>query len=223
MQIDIPTRVGFGGIFMGVCTAVLLAVVPHPSPYIWVPLLVVSAAAALWGFVPVFRHLFPALEPDTPKVPMSDLRNSRAAAEPFKSVRRKASLVPGGVVYQDTRPVERDAWLQDAVAFALYGHWPTQDEKIFDQEGDLDKLGTIVQAMRQSAADGRLSIWGRSHELGVLEHIEPEFWLHNQIDYLRLFGPADGVRTEQTVGRVNEYAVYKSLMVSHVQVERQFS
>ena len=117
-------------------------------------------------------------------------------------------------------PVERDAWLQDAVCYAVHRRWLGADEKAFSTEAEMGKAGSIADEMRQLAFDGKFKVWGKASFVGVYEPIPPEFWAHHQIDFMRLVGDeAQNVKTERT-GR--DYRIYRELMVSRAQTEAQW-
>jgi hypothetical protein len=119
--------------------------------------------------------------------------------------------------------VARDEWFQDAVCFALYGHWPTAGENVFQEPDVIEKVGSIVEQMRELAGEGNFLVWGKAHEYRLYELIQPSFWINNQIDYMSLWGPPKTPKTEQITGIRNTDAVYRALMVSRAQVEAVWS
>jgi len=54
---DISTRVGVGGVGLATIVAILGAVIPHLSVWVWGPLLGLSAAMFAWGLWPLARSL----------------------------------------------------------------------------------------------------------------------------------------------------------------------
>ncbi len=118
------------------------------------------------------------------------------------------------------RVIRRDMWLQDAVCFVMYGHWPAETEQVFNQEGDVDRAIAVGVKMRELAGEGGLFIWGKSHENRLFELVPIAFWMENQIDGLRLIGnKPENVPTENAVNFRQGAEVYKELMVNKAQVE----
>jgi hypothetical protein len=115
--------------------------------------------------------------------------------------------------------ITRDAWLQDALCFALYGHWPAADEEVFREVDVLEKVGSLVSEMRELAGEGKFNVWGKTHELRLYEPIPPAFWINNLIDYMSMWGPPENPKTEQITGLRNSESIYRALMVSRVQAE----
>jgi hypothetical protein len=113
---------------------------------------------------------------------------------------------------------KREIWLQDAVCRAIYGHWPTDDEQIFNQEGDVERVENVVRQMREFAGDGRLLIWGKSDAQRLFEQIPKSYWMDHKIEFLHLFGSAENVRTEKATHSANQI-IFKSLMVCKSQIE----
>lgn len=68
-----------------------------------------------------------------------------------------------------TPPAEpaRDTWFQHAAFYIAFGSWPDSSKPIFDgnqcqvPEGEHNKLLEALQRMRQRAADGELTVWGK--------------------------------------------------------------
>jgi hypothetical protein len=76
-----------------------------------------------------------------------------------------------------------DAWLLDAVFYAVNGKWFGDTEVGADNQ-KLDKIFNIAQEMRDLAAEGRYDIWGKTDPEGLYEKIPAGFWVNNRIDIL---------------------------------------
>lgn len=126
----------------------------------------------------------------------------------------------GSVTAEASRPIERDIWLQDAVARALYGHWPGEKEKIFGNDGDLSRMDQITQRMQALAHEGEILIWGKSTPQSLHKAIPKDFWENNQIEFMSLWGPPTTARTESVL--TDSSPIFRELMVSKAQIEEQW-
>ena len=113
--------------------------------------------------------------------------------------------------------IRADTWLQDAVAFVLYGHWPAQDETIFGKDNDLPRMGAIIENMRSFAHDGQLQIWGRQTNLSLHVPISSDFWVNNVIELDTLWGPPETPRTASI--EFNAPSPFMALKVNRAQLE----
>jgi hypothetical protein len=112
-----------------------------------------------------------------------------------------------------------DIWLQDAVWYVIHGRWLGDNEQAINNETEMKKASEIAQEMRELAGQGKYLIWGKNHPARLHQRIPKEFWVDNQIDFLRLAGDtAENVRTERaTAGYCTRYF---SLKVNKSQTER---
>ena len=112
-----------------------------------------------------------------------------------------------------------DIWFQDAVWYVVHGRWLGDDEQALNNETEMKKVSEIAQKMRELAGQGKYLIWGKNDPARLHQRIPNEFWVDNQIDFLRLAGDtAENVRTERaTAGHSTRYF---SLKVNKLQTER---
>lgn len=124
----------------------------------------------------------------------------------------------------DDRP-EPDIWLQDAVCYAVHSRWLGDDEQAFNNETEMKKASEIAQKMRELAGRGKYPIWGKNDPARLHQIIPTDFWIDNQIDFLRLVGDtAENVRTERaTTGHSKHYFNLKVNKSQTVQIWPAFS
>lgn len=194
MELDTPNRIALGGIALA-AGAGLAA--PLLSWTVSGPLIALCSAVALWGFVPIVQSALPwPSRSDTPRPAGSDLREL-VTRKPKQSNDRIS--------------------LQDAVAFAMYGHWPTADETIFGEDDSITRADEVTQRMRQFAHDGKLVIWGRKTKLSLHVPIPQDFWVNNQIDFTSIWGLPETPKTDSVV--LDTAAEFSALQVSKGQME----
>jgi hypothetical protein len=114
---------------------------------------------------------------------------------------------------------EPDIWLQDAVCYAVHGRWLGDDEQAFNNEAEMNKASEIAQKMRELAGRGKYLIWGKNDPARLHQRIPNDFWVDNQIDFLRLVSDmAENGRTDRaTSGYSNHYC---NLKVNKSQTEQ---
>ncbi len=128
--------------------------------------------------------------------------------------------------------VARDASFQHAAFYAAFGYWPDSSKSIFDgnecqiPEGEHKKLLESLQKMRQSAADGEFTVWGKApssfggpRQNSVFQKIPETHWLDHAVDYMEL------LRADPSLMRTSKDHEYSAdawcaLQVSKAQVER---
>jgi hypothetical protein len=92
-------------------------------------------------------------------------------------------------------------------------------EQAINNETEMKKASEIAQEMRELAGQGKYLIWGKNHPASLHQRIPKEFWVDNQIDFLRLAGDtAENVRTERATA--GYCTCYSSLKVNKSQTER---
>ena len=112
-------------------------------------------------------------------------------------------------------------WLQDAVWYAVHGRWLGDDEQAINKQTEMKKASETAQKMRELAGQGEYPIWGKTDPARLHQRVPKEFWVDNQIDFLRLAADtAENVRTERaTAGHSTPYF---SLKVNKSQTERMW-
>ncbi len=112
-----------------------------------------------------------------------------------------------------------DIWLQDAVWYAVHGRWLGDDEQAINKETEMKEASETAQKMRELAGQGKYLIWGKTDPARLHQPVPKEFWVDNQIDFLRLAADtAENVRTERaTAGHSTGYF---NLKVNKSQSER---
>jgi hypothetical protein len=115
---------------------------------------------------------------------------------------------------------KRDTALRQGLAFASYGDWQTD---AFDQitKGEAHLFAAAIAQFRQLAADGKLSVWGKSGKSGlsgVFEPIPPEHWRVAWVDFL------DALRENPSSKMANgeKGEPFLDLMISRIEFEREW-
>ncbi len=129
------------------------------------------------------------------------------------------------------RTPKRDTHLQQALYFALHGHWPAETSpnvRLLLKDGDFERGDALLGEFRRHARDGTLRVWGQPYsaassfdERGVLRPIAREYWDDHELDLTCLAAESlESVRTEHD-GYVRELGLglYCGLMVSRCEVE----
>jgi len=116
---------------------------------------------------------------------------------------------------------EPDIWLLDAVCYAVHGRWLGDDEQAFNNVTEMKKASEIAQKMRKLAGQGKYSVWGKNDPARLHQIIPDDFWIDNQIDFLRLVGDtAENVRTERATSGYSRHFI--GLKVNKSQTEQMW-
>ncbi|HEX3366490.1 hypothetical protein [Phenylobacterium sp.] len=128
--------------------------------------------------------------------------------------------VPAGDRSSVSAAIRRDVGIGEAACRIVFGGW---GPSIMHHGGGF--LGDIVQAvsdMRQRALDGHITIWGRTHRLGVFDKIPSEFWRENRPDELSLYNPDPDAQSYTACENNRPTVRYLDLMVSKAQIEAEW-
>jgi len=130
----------------------------------------------------------------------------KAAAKPRKS--KAADAV---------EPVPADdVWVSDAVAWSLSGEW-TDGARVAPESSDCPRR---LEELREAAAEGRLTIWGRTGDAGTWQPIEASYWKSGTVAPSSLAEGRENVVAEpKTKGKAKAARKYSALKVSRAQVE----
>jgi hypothetical protein len=110
-----------------------------------------------------------------------------------------------------------DVWFSDAVAWSLSGRWDF--DGAWSPPPDAPRR---LEEFREKAAEGKLTIWGRSEEIGTWEPIEAAFWKSCGIEQFSFLEGREKVFTESKTAakpKSKGAAKYCALKVSRHQVE----
>lgn len=107
-----------------------------------------------------------------------------------------------------------DVWFSDAVAWSLSGRWDF--DGAWSPPPDAPRR---LEEFREKAAEGKLTIWGRSEEIGVWQPIEAAYWRSCGIEQFSFLEGREKVFTEPKTSAKPKSAKYSALKVSRHQVE----
>jgi hypothetical protein len=131
----------------------------------------------------------------------------KAAAKPRKA---KADGVVAEPVPAD------DVWVSDAVAWSLSGEW-SEAARVPAESSDCPRR---LEELREAAAEGRLTIWGRTGDAGTWQPIEASYWKSGTVAPASLAEGRENVVAEpKTKGKAKASRKYSALKVSRAQVE----
>lgn len=139
-------------------------------------------------------------------------RKKRAPAK------RKAAAKPRKSKAADAlEPVPADdVWVSDAVAWSLSGEW-TDGAHVEPESSDCPRR---LEELREAAAEGRLTIWGRTGDAGTWQPIEASYWKSGTVAPSSLAEGRENVVAEpKTKGKTKAARKYSALKVSRAQVE----
>lgn len=108
--------------------------------------------------------------------------------------------------------LEDDVWVSDAVAWSLSGEWSGH---LTVENPDCPRR---LEELREAAAEGRLTIWGRTGDAGTWQPIEPGYWKSGTVEPGSLGQGGENVVAEPK-GRAKAKKKYCALKVSRAQVE----
>jgi hypothetical protein len=106
-----------------------------------------------------------------------------------------------------------DVWFSDAVAFSLSGRWDF--DGAWTPPPDAPRR---LEEFREKAAEGKLTIWGRSEDVGAWQPIEAAYWRSCGIEQFSFLEGREKVFTEAKTAKAKN-AKYCALKVSRHQVE----
>lgn len=123
-----------------------------------------------------------------------------------------------------TAPDPHDIWLHEAIKYAAFHAWnvSTQGGNYVEQ---LKALYAAIESVRQTAADGRLVIYGRQGFSGPISPVPAEHWLTHEIGPTGKFfvdEPEEVVSKPSGMGG-NAGGIWRELKTSRAGVERLFS
>jgi hypothetical protein len=131
----------------------------------------------------------------------------KAAAKPRKA---RADDVVAEPVPAD------DVWVSDAVAWSLSGEW-SDEAQVPAESSDCPRR---LEELREAAAEGRLTIWGRTGDAGTWQPIEASYWKSGTVAPASLAEGRENVVAEpKTKGKAKASRKYSALKVSRAQVE----
>lgn len=134
----------------------------------------------------------------------------KAAAKPRKAKAACADEAPAEPVPED------DVWVSDAVAWSLSGEW-ADGAQLPPESSDCPRR---LEELREAAAEGRLTIWGRSGDAGTWQPIEASYWKFGTVEPASLTQGREYVVAEpKTKGKAKAARKYSALKVSRAQVE----
>lgn len=110
-----------------------------------------------------------------------------------------------------------DVWFSDAVAFSLNGRWDF--DGAWSPPPDAPRR---LEEFREKAAEGKLTIWGRSEEIGAWQPIEAAYWQSCGIEQFSFLEGREKVFTEPKTSakpKARGAEKYCALKVSRHQVE----
>lgn len=128
----------------------------------------------------------------------------KAAAAPKKKAASK----------KKAQTLDDDVWVSDAVAFSLNGAWPEAWEPPVDEAG-----AARLEEFRTKAAEGVITIWGRTSAEGTWEPIKATYWKSGTVEPMSFVEGREHVATEGKKGKGKAPAVYSALKISKAQVE----
>jgi hypothetical protein len=106
-----------------------------------------------------------------------------------------------------------DVWFSDAVAWSLNGRWDF--DGAWSPPPDAPRR---LEEFREKAAEGKLTIWGRSEDVGSWEPIDAAYWRSCGIEQFSFLEGREKVFTEAKTAKAKN-AKYCALKVSRHQVE----
>ncbi len=141
-------------------------------------------------------------------------RKKRAPAK------RKAAAKPRKAKASDEAAVEPvpedDVWVSDAVAWSLSGEW-ADGAPLSPESSECPRR---LEELREAAAEGRLTIWGRTGDAGTWQPIEAAYWKSGTVEPASLAEGRENVVAEpKTKGKAKAAKKYSALKVSRAQVE----
>lgn len=114
---------------------------------------------------------------------------------------------------------EDDVWVSDAVAWSLSGEW-TDGAWSPTESADCPRR---LEELREAAAEGRLTIWGRSSDAGTWQPIDAAYWKSGTVETASLAQGRENVVAEpkaaKAKGKARAAQKFSALKVSRAQVE----
>lgn len=118
---------------------------------------------------------------------------------------------------QEPIKVRRDAPFREAIMFAVTGAWG--GDPWADGDGQLAAISAALNAARQLASDGAISMWGKSDNYGVWLEIERTYWVSHYVDLLDVLR---GETRTRAYNKIGTDPLFIDLMVSRVEFEREW-
>jgi ribonuclease E len=124
---------------------------------------------------------------------------------------------------EPAEPPEDDVWVSDAVAWSLSGAWHEGECSLPDNP----ECPRRLEELREAAADGRLTIWGRTEDAGTWQPIEASYWKSGTVEPGSLAEGGENVVAEPKAAAKAKgkkaARKYSALKVSKSQVEELWS
>jgi len=165
-----------------------------------------------------------AEEPVEEEAPAKKPRKKRASSPSKKKSSTKAASRKSKAKAKDDVPAEPvpedDVWVSDAVVWSLSGEWV---DGAWHAPEDLD-CPQRLEELRELAAEGRLTIWGRSDDAAVWQPIEAAYWKSGTVEPASLAEGRENVVAEpKSAGKAKSKRKsarkYSALKVSKSQIE----
>ena len=126
-----------------------------------------------------------------------------------KAATKKRAPKKGGALADDA------VWLSDAVAYSLKGEWTNLWTPPEDASG-----AERLEALREKAAAGELTVWGRTGESEDWQAIKPAYWKTSYVDPLSFLMGRENTATEPKPTKGKKPGLkYTALKVSQSAVE----
>jgi hypothetical protein len=150
-------------------------------------------------------------------------RKKRAPAKrkaSAKTASRKAKSADEALDVAAEPVPEDDVWVSDAVAWSLSGQW-IDGAWSAPESSDCPRR---LEELREAAAEGRLTIWGRTGDAGTWQPIDPSYWKSSTVEPASLAEGREKVVAESKTGakakgKAKAARKYSALKVSRAQVE----
>ncbi len=170
-----------------------------------------AAVASAEGEVAAITSEEPAPEP-VEEVPAKKARKKRASSPRTKKSSTKSSSRKNKSKAKEPVP-EDDVWVSDAVLWSLSGEWTDE----WHAPEDLD-CPQRLEELRELAAEGKLTIWGRSDEDAPWQAIAPSYWKQGYVEPASLAEGRENVVADPKSKRKTARK-YSALKVSKSQIE----
>jgi hypothetical protein len=141
-------------------------------------------------------------------------RKKKPAAKKKTAAKSRKAKAADDVVAEPV-PAD-DVWVSDAVAWSLSGEW-SDGARVPAESSDCPRR---LEELREAAAEGRLTIWGRTGDAGTWQPIEASYWKSGTVAPASLAEGRENVVAEpKTKGKAKASRKYSALKVSRAQVE----
>jgi hypothetical protein len=121
------------------------------------------------------------------------------------------------LILEEPIRVRRDKPMREALMFAVTGQWG--GDPWTDGGGQLGAISTVLESVRQLAADGAITVWGKANNHDVWQEIDRRYWINHYIDILDVLRSNTRTKAHNTLG--NE-PLFTDLAVSRAEFEAQW-